>query len=81
VNVIDWLIDWLIIPGYQEKIPFVKSAPIEAEDASKSKKKQSASAGGKKGMKANVAEHPGGDIPGAIVDGVNNVTIQSWSEL
>ena len=65
-------------PGYQEKIPFVKSAPIEAEDAGKSKKKQTTSGGGgKKGTKANTAEHPGGDIPGAIVDGVNNVTLQS----
>ena len=66
--------------GYQEKIPFVKSAPIEAEDTGKSKKKQSASAaggGGKKGTKANTAEHPGGDIPNAVADGINNVTLES----
>jgi len=71
---------WYVCTGYQEKIPFVKSAPIEADDASKSKKKQSAGAaggGGKKSTKGNTAEHPGGDIANAVADGVNSVTLQS----
>ena len=73
----------LLSTGYQEKIPFVKSAPIEADDTSKSKKKQSAggaagaSGGGKKGTRVNTAEHPAGDMPNAVVDGIDNVTLQS----
>ena len=63
--------------GYQEKIPFVKSALIEAEETAKSKKKQAGSGGGKKSAKVNTAEHPGGDIPPAIADGINNVTLDS----
>ena len=73
----------LLSTGYQEKIPFVKSAPIEADDTSKSKKKQSAggaagaSGGGKKGTRVNTAEHPAGDMPNAVVDSIDNVTLQS----
>jgi len=68
---------WCGCSGYQEKIPFVKSAPIEAEDAGKSKKKQAAGGGAKMSTKANTAEHPGGDIPTSIADGINNVALES----
>jgi len=78
IAVLTTLVVWCHWTGYQEKIPFVKSAPIEADEASKAKKKQSAGGtGGKKGTKANASEHPGGDIPTAIADGINNVTLQS----
>jgi len=63
--------------GYQEKIPFVKTAPIEADDASKAKKKQSASGGGKKSANIDKSEHPGGDTVNAIADGIDSVTVQS----
>jgi len=64
-----------MFPGYQEKIPFVKSAPIEAEDNVKSKKKQSSGGGGKKTTKVDITEHPGGDSANAVADGMDNVTL------
>jgi len=63
--------------GYQEKIPFVKSAPIEVDDASKTKKKQVASGGGTKSTAVDKVEHPGGDTPGSVADGISNVTLKS----
>ena len=63
--------------GYQEKIPFVKSAPIEADDASKTKKKQVASGGGTKSTAVDKVEDPGGDTPGSVADGISNVTLKS----
>lgn len=62
---------------YQEKIPFVKTAPIEADDAGKAKKKQSVSGGGKKSTNVDKSEHPGGDTVNAVADGINSVTVQS----
>jgi len=77
VSYIIVIVLWHFCAGYQQKIPFVKSAPIEAEESGKSKKKQSAGGGGKKSTKVNTSEHPGGDIANAVVDGVNSVTLDS----
>ena len=77
INYISIIVLWYFCAGYQEKIPFVKSAPIEAEESVKSKKKQSAGGGGKKSTRVNTSEHPGGDIANAVADGVNNVTLDS----
>jgi len=55
----------------------VKTAPIEADDASKAKKKQSAGGGGKKSTVVDKVEHPGGDSANAVADGIDGVTIQS----
>jgi len=55
----------------------VKSAPIEADDVSKAKKKQSASGRGKKSTTVDKAEHPGGDSVNAVADGIDSVTVQS----
>jgi len=67
----------LLLPGYQEKIPFVKLAPIEAEETGKAKKKQAAGGGGKKGTGASTLEHPGGDMTAVVADGINSVTLES----
>ena len=53
----------------------MKSAPIEAEETGKMKKKQPG--GGKKSTRVTAAEHPGGDTPSAVADGINAVTLQS----
>lgn len=55
----------------------MKTAPIEADDASKAKKKQSAGGGGKKSTKVDKAEHPGGDTVNDVADGIDDVAIQS----